>query len=91
MGYLKGTANYGIMCNKKGSQECISYCNVDKAGDVNDRRSTSGYLLQISGGAVIWSRKKQSYVALSTAEAEYTALFSATQEAVWMRQLTPKL
>ena len=54
------------------------------AGDVDDRRSTSGYLFQISG-------EKRSCVALSTAEAEYIALSSAAQEAVWMRQLTAEL
>ena len=31
--------------------------------------------------------KKQSCVALSTAEAEYMALASAAQEAVWMQRL----
>ena len=91
MRYLKGTTNYGIMYNKKGSQECICYSDADWAGDINDRRSTSGYLFQISGGAVTWSSKKQSCVALSTAEAEYVALSSAAQEAVWMRQLTTEL
>ena len=45
----------------------------------------------IVGGAVTWSSKKQSCVALSTAEAEYIALSSAAQEAVWMRQLTTEL
>ncbi len=47
----------------------------------------SGYMFQISGAAVSWRSKKQSCVALSTAEAEYMALASATQEAVWMRKL----
>ena len=88
MRYLKGTTNYGIMYNKKGSQECICHSDADWAGDINDRRSTSGYLFQ-------WSchleYKKQSCVALSTAEAEYVALSSAAQEAVWMRQLTTEL
>ena len=35
-----------------------------------------------------WRSKKQSCVALSTAEAEYVALASAAQEAVWMGELT---
>ena len=35
--------------------------------------------------------KKQTSVALSTAEAEYIALSSATQEASWMRQLLVNL
>ena len=72
---------------KKGSQECICYSDAGWAGDVNDRKSTSGNLFQISGGAVTWSSKKQSCVVLSTAEAEYVALSSEAQEAVWMRQL----
>ena len=43
------------------------------------------------GGAVSWRSKKQSSVALSTAEAEYIALASTAQEAVWLRQLTTEL
>ena len=89
--YLKGTVNYGINYSKKDSQDCICYSDADWAGDINDRRSTSGYLFQISGGAVTWSSKKQLCVALSTAEAEYIALASAAQEAVWIRQLTTEL
>ena len=42
----------------------------------------------MSGTAVSWRTNKQTYVALSTAEAEYMALASAAQEAVWMRQLS---
>lgn len=38
-----------------------------------------------------WRSKKQSCVALSTAEAEYMALASAAQEAVWMQQLVGEL
>ena len=91
MRYLKGTVNYGINYSKKGSKDCICYSDADWAGDIDDRKSTSGYLFQISGGAVTWSSKKQSCVALSTAEAEYIALSSAAQEAVWMRQLTTEL
>ena len=37
----------------------------------------------MSSGAVSWLRHKQTTVALSTAEAEYTALGSAVQEAKW--------
>ena len=38
-----------------------------------------------------WRSKKQTSVALSTAEAEYIALSGAVQEAIWMRQLTSEL
>ena len=34
-----------------------------------------------------WLSKKQATIALSTAEAEYVALSTATQEAIWLRRL----
>ena len=75
---------YGVCYTRKSSKECIGYSDADWAGDLGDRKSTSGYLFQISGGAVTWRSKKQSCVVLSTAEAEYMALSSAAQEAVWL-------
>ena len=80
---------YGICYTRKSSKECIGYSDADWAGDLGDRKS--GYLFKISGGAVTWRSKKQSCVVLSTAEAEYMALSSAAQEAVWLRQLTAEL
>ena len=91
MRYLQGTINHGILYTKLSSRECIGFSDADWAGDLDNRRSTSGYLFQISGGPVSWRSKKQSSVALSTAEAEYVALASSAQEAVWMRQLTTEL
>ena len=89
--YLKGTMKHGILYSQKGSGECVGYSDADWAGDINDRKSTSGYVFQISGGAITWKSKKQGCVALSTAEAEYIALSSAVQESVWLRRLTSEL
>ena len=69
----------------------MGYSDAHWSGDIDNRKSTSGYLFQIGGTAVSWRSKKQVCVALSTAEAEYMALASAVQEAVWMRQLTSDL
>ena len=77
--YLK---DYGLFYSKDGSDECVDYSDSDWAGDLDDRKSTSGYLFQISGAAISWRSKKQTCVALSTAEAEYIALASASQEAM---------
>ena len=65
--------------------ECVGFSDADLAGDVNDR--TSGYLFQMCGGAIGWRSKKQPCGVLSTAEAEYVALSSAVQEALWLEQL----
>ncbi len=55
------------------------YSDADWAGDVSDRKSTSAYLFMMSGATISWRSRKQTCVALSTAEAEYVALASASQ------------
>ena len=74
-----------------GGSGVLGYSDADWAGDVDDRKSTSGYMFQITGGPVSWRSGKQGTVALSTAEAEYVALSSAVQESVWMRRLLSEL
>ena len=66
---------------------CVGYSDSGWAGDVKDRKSTSGYCFSVNGGLISWRSSKQSCVALSTAEAEYVALAGAAQEAIWLRQL----
>jgi hypothetical protein len=51
--------------------ELLAYTNNDYAGDLEDRKSTSGFLFVLSSGAVSWSLKKQPVVTLSTTEAEF--------------------
>ncbi len=87
MRYVKGTTKLGIYYSNENSNELIGYSDADWGGDINDRKSTSGYIFKLNGGAVSWRSKKQSGVALSTAEAEYVALSAAAQEAMWLKQL----
>lgn len=87
--YLKGTVNFGLVYS--GDSCVVGHSDADWAGDVDDRKSTSGYMFQIAGGPVSWRSRKQNTVALSTAEAEYVALSSAAQECVWMRRLVAEL
>lgn len=54
-------------------------------------KSVSGYVYLIGGVTFAWSSKKQSTVALSSTEAEYTALAHATRQAIWNRNLLAKL
>ena len=54
---------------------------------MDDCHSTSGNVFLLAKGAVSWLSKKQATVALSTAEAKYVALSTATQEAIWPRRL----
>ena len=84
--YLIGTINYGIFYSKNCNAKCIGYPDSDWAGDTKDRKSTSGYRFTMNGALISWKTSKQTCVALSTAEAEYVALASAAQEAVWLNK-----
>ena len=92
--YIKGTINYGLKfkanesdgLNENGD-ELYGYSDANWAGDVDSRRSTSGYVFKVANCTVSWSSKKQGSVTKSTTEAEYVALSQATQEAIWMRKL----
>ena len=84
--YLKGTSRYGLKFSISEQQpELVGYSDADRAGDVDTRRSTSGYVFQYGNGTISWSTKKQTTVTKSSTEAEYVALSLATQEAVWLR------
>ena len=85
--YLRGTTHHGLLYKRSRSKELIGYSDADWGGDRNDCKSTSGYLFQLGGTAITWQSKKQTCVALSTAEAEYIALAGAAQEAVWLKHL----
>lgn len=89
--YLNGTQGYGLLYDKKKATNLRGYSDADWAGNLDDRRSTSGYVFKLSGAAVSWRSKRQTCVALSTAEAEYMALASTAQEAVWMQNLQSAL
>ena len=89
--YLRGTADYGLAYSPDSSGNCVGYSDADWGGDLDDRKSTSGYVFLISGGAISWKSKKQTCIALSTAEVEHVALAHAGQEAAWLRDLTATL
>ncbi|GMP75523.1 hypothetical protein CsSME_00032577 [Camellia sinensis var. sinensis] len=88
--YLRGTADY-TLCYQSSDLHLVGYCDVDWGGDLDERKSTSGYAFMLSDGAISWSSKKQSCIALSTMEAEFVACSSAVQEAVWLRRFLQHL
>jgi hypothetical protein len=85
--YLKGTNKFGLIYREDTPVAITGYSDADWAGDVGDRKSTSGYMFLLGGAAISWKSSKQTCVALSTTEAEYVALAAAAQEAIWLQQL----
>ena len=86
--YISGTAHYGITFN---GLDLEAYCDADYAGDLDTRRSTTGYVFILGGGAISWSSRLQPTVAASTTEAEYMAAAYAIKEGLWLRTLLSEL
>jgi len=83
--YLKQTIGMALVYG--AVDNLIGYTDSDFAGDLNDRKSTSGYVFTLAGAAVSWKSKKQSLVSLSSTEAEYISCSEAAREAIWLRRL----
>ena len=67
------------------------YSDADFAACKETRRSVSGSLVQLAGGAILWSSQQQKCVSLSSTEAEYIALSECTKTALWLRTLFEEL
>ena len=89
--YLMGTMNMGILYKKGDYKELMAYSDSDFAGDLNDRKSTTGSVFILSSGVVSWISKKQPVVSLSTTEAEYIAAASCACQCVWLRRILEQL
>eukprot|EP00253_Pinus_taeda_P020148 PITA_20148 len=92
-----GSLMYAMVCTRPDIAHAVGVLSrfMSKLGkehwttvkQVFQRRSTSGYVFNLFGGAVSWMSKKQSVVALSTTEAESMAATHASKEAVWLQRL----
>ncbi|KAE8708629.1 Cyclic nucleotide-gated ion channel 1 [Hibiscus syriacus] len=90
--YLKGTVGHEIVFgSQRDNPLVLGYVDSDYAGDLDNRRSTTGYVFTLGGGPICWKSTVQSVVALSTTEAEYMAAAEAAKEALWLTGLVKEL
>ncbi|KAJ4715159.1 Retrovirus-related Pol polyprotein from transposon TNT 1-94 [Melia azedarach] len=89
--YLKGTFDVGLIY--EGDTQCLvtRFSDSDYAGDVDSRRSMTGYVFTLGSSVVSWKATLQPTVTLSTTEAEYMALTEATKEGIWLKGLVSDL
>nr|GEY59887.1 hypothetical protein [Tanacetum cinerariifolium] len=76
--YLKDTINMGLWYSKDIGFELTAFSDLDHAGCLDSRKSTSGCIQFLGGDKLVsWSSKKQDCTSMSSVEAEYVSLFAA--------------
>lgn len=91
--YLKGSSDLGLVFDrsKATSHDVVGFVDSDYGGDLDRRRSLSGYIFNLCSSAISWKSSLQSIAALSTTEAEYIAATEGVKEATWLRGLVIEL
>lgn len=89
--YLRTTKNLELVISSEPEAVLTAYADADWGGDKTDRKSTSGNLFLLGKTPIHWTTKKQTSVALSSAEAEYISAANATQEILWITKLLEDL
>lgn len=85
--YIASTRNFGCIFSSGDTLELVGFSDADMAGDLDDRKSTTGSLFLIGNSPVTWQSQKQKVVALSSCESEYIAATTAACQAIWLRRL----
>nr|GEV50058.1 copia protein [Tanacetum cinerariifolium]GEV71034.1 copia protein [Tanacetum cinerariifolium] len=84
--YIKGTQHLGLWYPKNTGVNVLVYANSDHAGDVVDRKSTSGIWTFVGSCLTLSFLKKQTSRTNSITESDYVAFERACQQALWMKQ-----
>ena len=89
--YLTSTHDFGILFDQRDSTEDVGYVDSNYAGDLDSRKSMTGYVFRFASGPICQKSTLQDVVALSTTEEKYMAMTKAGKEAVWLSGLVNKL
>nr|CAN77687.1 hypothetical protein VITISV_002733 [Vitis vinifera] len=74
-----------LMYRRTDNLEVIGYSYSDYTGCIDSRKSTSGYVFMLAGGAISWRKAKQTLTATSTMKVEFVFCFEATSHGVWLK------
>jgi hypothetical protein len=92
--YLRGTSKLKLVFQGNANEKELvttAYSDADWGGDLDERKSTTGYIIKVNDCLVSWVSKKQRTVALSSAESEYMAISAAVQEIKWINKMLEEL
>ena len=77
--YLQGTKDLMLTYRRTSLLDVVGFCDADFVDCIDDKKSTTGYIFMMAGGAVSWKSVKQTLTASSTMEAEYVTCY----ESMW--------
>ena len=80
--YLRGMMAHGLLLQPSESFTIQAYTDACWGVQIDDIRSSSGYILYLGNNLVSWSASKQKVVSQSSAELEYKELAITTTEIV---------
>lgn len=86
--YLIATAKLELeLGGADNESQFYAYADADWAGNVNHRKSNTGYVVKFGIGTVSWACRRQTCVALASSEAEFISLSETCKEVLWLRRL----
>lgn len=90
--YVRGTISYGCVYRAgSGEPVVVGFSDSDHAGDVDERKSTTGTLFFLGSSVISWASQKQKIVALSSCEAEYVAASAAACQGLWLTRVLAEI
>jgi hypothetical protein len=89
--YVNSTLQAKIVYKGAAQQGLLAWADADWAGDKISRKSVTGYVVMLAGGAVTWTSRKQKTIALSSTESEYMCMSDACRQLVWIESLLQEL
>ena len=85
---MHGTTNHAVYYQGRARPYRVldvhGFVDAEWVEDLDHKRSTSGYVFNLFGGATSWMSKKHVVVALTTIEVEYMEATHASKKVVWL-------
>ena len=79
--YLRGSSNT-CLCFTGASLKLHGYVDADFSGDIDSRKSTTGFVFPLGGTVILWASNLQKIVTLSTTKTEYVAASEVGKEII---------
>ncbi|XP_040374638.1 secreted RxLR effector protein 161-like [Rosa chinensis] len=86
--YLQRTKDHLLVYRRVKELEVVGYCDPDFSSHFpSSKKSTSGYVFTLAGGAIAWRSVKQTLIVTSTMQADFIAIYEAVCEGLWLKKI----